>query len=195
MSFSSYIYHWLWFFICQYHLNFKVIWSFSFLCSSGLGYSTPQLFMIIWEKYFRRLFLEALSFVFSCTLKWGLNFDVKILFQVATHTTSVYISITNGLWILGSCCTIFHWFWFIWKRNNRFLLGKCLQIYMIFRFYVSNFYNLQLINNVVYFSNHYRIWCYNSLLSSFSLVKLSNILYILTQCDHFIIFLKVFLHL
>lgn len=102
------------------------------------------------------------SFVFCIFLYIKVRIEpwCKNSFQVATHTTSVYISMTNGLCILGSCCTIFHWFWFIWKRNNWFLLGKCLQIYMIFRFYVSNFYNLQLINNVVYFSNHYRIWCY-----------------------------------
>lgn len=46
---------------------------------SGLAYSIPPLFMIIWEKYFQHLFLEASSFVFSYTLKWGFEFKLTVI--------------------------------------------------------------------------------------------------------------------
>lgn len=94
--------------------------------SSGLAYSTPQLFMTIWEKYFQHSFLGASSFVFSYTLKWG--FKIELIDILIFHSLLPrVITDFDVLCLQGSFGPIFYRFWVMWEHHNRLLLGELLQ--------------------------------------------------------------------
>lgn len=80
------------------------------------------------------------SFVFCVFLYIKVRIELwwTTIFAINRTSVSVYMSITNHLCIQGSNCTIFHRFWFIWEHNNWFLLGKYLQISMIFLLFLCN---------------------------------------------------------
>ena len=74
------------------------------------------------------------SFIFCFFLYIKVSFFYWVNYQVFVYTCHIYLNFWCSYFfcIQGSCCAIFHWFWFVWKPNNWFLLGEHLQIAVMF---------------------------------------------------------------